>query len=147
MAIDLATRAGAAVVVISSSVDLARGLPMTELVAVLDGGPGCDELVSQAEQWAQLFKLRLVLTAVAAQGPSTTARASSNTSNREPIRSAPGGVGVELVRGTTVAGLRLLAGDEVVMPPTRGVIVYQEQVMLIAQKLAGYTLGGGLSWA
>ncbi|HKQ68549.1 MAG TPA: DNA polymerase III subunit alpha [Polyangiaceae bacterium] len=31
--------------------------------------------------------------------------------------------------------------DEVVKP-TRGVIVYQEQVMLIAQRLAGYTLGG-----
>jgi DNA polymerase-3 subunit alpha len=29
-----------------------------------------------------------------------------------------------------------------IVKPTRGVIVYQEQVMLIAQKLAGYTLGG-----
>jgi len=39
-----------------------------------------------------------------------------------------------------VASLHALV-DEVVKP-TRGVIVYQEQVMLIAQKLAGYTLGG-----
>jgi DNA polymerase III subunit alpha len=31
--------------------------------------------------------------------------------------------------------------DEVLLP-TRGVIVYQEQVMQIAQRLAGYTLGG-----
>jgi DNA polymerase-3 subunit alpha len=39
-----------------------------------------------------------------------------------------------------VASLHPLV-DEVVKP-TRGVIVYQEQVMLIAQRLAGYTLGG-----
>src|SRR6185369_7216957 len=31
--------------------------------------------------------------------------------------------------------------DEILVP-TYGVIVYQEQVMQIAQKLAGYTLGG-----
>ena len=53
---------------IGPAVEISRGLPMTELVAVLDGGAGSDELVAQAEQWAQLFKLRLVLTAVAAQG-------------------------------------------------------------------------------
>ena len=38
------------------------------------------------------------------------------------------------------ASLHPLVDD--VVKPTRGVIVYQEQVMLIAQKLAGYTLGG-----
>jgi DNA polymerase III subunit alpha len=38
-----------------------------------------------------------------------------------------------------VASLHTLVDD--VVKPTRGVIVYQEQVMLIAQKLAGYTLG------
>ncbi len=39
-----------------------------------------------------------------------------------------------------VTSLHPLVDD--VVKPTRGVIVYQEQVMLIAQKLAGYTLGG-----
>src|SRR5262249_26134741 len=39
-----------------------------------------------------------------------------------------------------VTSLHPLIDD--VVKPTRGVIVYQEQVMLIAQKLAGYTLGG-----
>jgi len=38
------------------------------------------------------------------------------------------------------ASLHSLVDD--VVKPTRGVIVYQEQVMLIAQRLAGYTLGG-----
>jgi DNA polymerase-3 subunit alpha len=39
-----------------------------------------------------------------------------------------------------VTSLHPLVDD--IVKPTRGVIVYQEQVMLIAQKLAGYTLGG-----
>jgi hypothetical protein len=124
LAIDVATRAEAAVVVIGSSVELARGLPMTEVVAVLDGGPGSDELVAQAEQWAQLFKLRLVLTAVAAQGAIDDR--SSQQQYLEPRADqlrAPGGVGVELVQGDdAIDGLiGLLAEHEnalAMLPPT-----------------------------
>jgi DNA polymerase-3 subunit alpha len=36
---------------------------------------------------------------------------------------------------------------EAILKPTYGVIVYQEQVMQIAQVLAGYSLGGAARWA
>lgn len=107
LSIEVATQAEAAVVVVGPVVDTARGLPMTELVAVLDGGPGSDELVELAEQWAQLFKLRLVLTAVAAHG-AVDDRSSQQQylEQRADTRRAPGGVGVELVQGDdAVAGL------------------------------------------
>ena len=124
LALDVATRADAAVVVIGPAIDLARGLPMTELVAVLDGGPGCDELVAQAEQWAQVFKLRLVLTAVAAQGA-----IDDRTSQQQYLDQradhlwAPGGVGVELVQGDdAVDGLIALLTEHenglAMLPPT-----------------------------
>ncbi len=115
LAIEVATRADAAVVMIGPGVEISRGLPMTELVAVLDGGPGSDELAAQAEQWAQLFKLRLVLTAVAAQG-AIDDRSSQQQylEQRADQRSAPGGVGVELVKGDDAVGglVDLLLGHE-----------------------------------
>ncbi|MGZ4683250.1 MAG: hypothetical protein ACXV8G_12390 [Acidimicrobiales bacterium] len=102
LAAEVATRAEAAVVVVGPVVDIARGLPMTELVAVLDGRDGSDELVVLAEQWAQLFKLRLVLTAVAGPGSIDTARASSSTSTSAPMPAGrPAGWGSSSSRATT----------------------------------------------
>ncbi|MGZ4705143.1 MAG: hypothetical protein ACXWCM_09765 [Acidimicrobiales bacterium] len=124
LAAEVATRAEAAVVVVGPVVDIARGLPMTELVAVLDGRDGSDELVVLAEQWAQLFKLRLVLTAVAGPG-SIDNRASQQQylDQRADARRAPGGVGVELVQGDDAVGglVDLLAEHEnclAMLPPT-----------------------------
>src|SRR6185436_16784588 len=123
VALEVATRAEAAVVVIGPVVDVARGLPMTEIVAVLDGLDGSDELVVLAEQWAQVFKLRLVLTAVAGPG-SVDNRATQQhyLEQRAAGRQAPGGVDVELVQGDdAVAGLaELLTEHEnciAMMPP------------------------------
>ncbi len=97
---------------------------MTELVAVLDGREGSDELVTLAEQWAQLFKLRLVLTAVAPPG-AIDDRASQQQylEQRADGRQAPGGVGVELVQGDDAVGglVELLAEHEdgvAMLPPT-----------------------------
>jgi len=107
LTVELATKADSSVVVIGPAAETDRGLPMTEVIAVLDGSEGADELVDLAEQWAQLFKLRLVLTALA--GPGSVDNRSTQQlylDQRADHRSAPGGVGIELVQGDDpVSGL------------------------------------------
>jgi hypothetical protein len=124
LAVDLATKAGVSVMVIGPAVEISRGLPMTEVIAVLDGGAGSDELVDLAEQWAQQFKLRLVLTAVA--GPGAVDNRSTQQQyleQRSHHRSAPGGVGIELVQGDDSLGglIQMLTEHEdavAMLPPT-----------------------------
>jgi hypothetical protein len=124
VAAEVITRAEAAVVVIGPATDVSRGLPMTELVAVLDGTDASEDLVALAEQWARLFKLGLVLTAVGDPGPGVDAGAQERYLEERADRcGAPGGVGVELIGGDDdVAGLvDLLTGHEdalVMLAPT-----------------------------
>jgi hypothetical protein len=100
LAAEVVTRAEVGAVVVGPQTDLSRGLPMTELIAVLDGTDASDELIDLAEQWAQLFKLRLVLTAVGGPG-SVVDRTTQQLylDQRADNVTAPGGVGIELAAG------------------------------------------------
>lgn len=52
------------VLVIGPNTDTSRGLPMTEIVASLDGSPASEQIVRLAVEWARTMKLRLILVGV-----------------------------------------------------------------------------------
>jgi hypothetical protein len=87
--------------VVGPVTDTSRGLPMTELVVVLDGTPQGDTVIESAVAWAVQFKLRLVITALSEHGPLTDRSAvQQHVDLRANSVTAPGGVGVELVQGS-----------------------------------------------
>jgi nucleotide-binding universal stress UspA family protein len=97
---ELVARATEPIVVIGPQVDTAQGLPMTELILVLDGMADSDALLDVAAGWAKAFKMRLVLTSVPAVG--TTQERSEMQQyldRRAELADAPAGVSVELVGG------------------------------------------------
>jgi hypothetical protein len=105
---ELVRRAEVPVVVIGPATETGQGLPMSELIVVLDGTPQADDVLGPAMEWATDFKLKLVLTAVARHGKSSDHSAMQEYLDaRVGSLSAPGGVGVELVPGE--AGIPELA--------------------------------------
>ena len=103
------------VLVVGPATDTSRGLPMTELVVVLDGTPEGDAVVELAVTWAEQLKLHLVFTALSEHGPLTDRSAVQQhlDLNANSVNIA-GGVGVELVQGSGGVDdlVSLLAGHE-----------------------------------
>ena len=97
---ELVARATEPIVVIGPNVDTAQGLPMTELILVLDGMADSDALLDVAAAWATAFKMRLVLTSVPAEG-TTQSRSEMQQylDRRADLAEARAGVTVELVGG------------------------------------------------
>jgi len=96
----LAEQAEVPVLVVGPVTDTSRGLPMTELVVVLDGTPEGDAVLPSAVTWAEQFKLRLIFTALSEHGPLTDrSSVQQHIDLKANSVEAPGGVGVELVQG------------------------------------------------
>jgi len=55
------------VMVIGPTTDVSRGLPMTEIVASLDGSAASERVLEMATAWARTMKLRLMLVGVVAE--------------------------------------------------------------------------------
>lgn len=127
---ELGRRAEVPVVVIGPVTETSQGLPMNELIVVLDGTPGSDDVLGPAMEWAVEFKLRLVLTAVAKPGKSSDRPTMQDYLDvRAHPLSPPGGVGVELLPGD--AGLPELAAL---------LVEHESAVVMIATGAAGTPL-------
>jgi hypothetical protein len=97
----LAQRADVPVVVIGPVTDTSRGLPMTEMVVVLDGTAEALAMVVRATEWAQQFKLRMVFTALSDRDRlRDRPNVQQYVDEQANSVTAPGGVGVELVQGS-----------------------------------------------
>ena len=88
------------VMVVGPKADTSRGLPMSELVVVLDGTPAGDGVLALAAEWAHDYKLRLVLTYVTSgASPAAQGEQQDYLDQRAASLQAVGGVAVELVQG------------------------------------------------
>ena len=64
LAEEVLREADAPVLVVGPNADTSRGLPMTEIVVATDGSTESEQILPLAAQWAQDFKLRLLLIGV-----------------------------------------------------------------------------------
>ncbi len=111
----LAERADVPVVVVGPVADTSRGLPMTEVVVVLDGSPESAAMLGSAAEWARIFKLRMIFTALSGRdGLRERSDVQQYLDAQAHSVTAAGGVGVELLQGSgSVADLiTMLAGHE-----------------------------------
>ena len=113
--VELVEQADAPVVVIGPRTDTGRGLPMTEVVVVVDGTEQGAGVLGPAAEWARQFKLRMVFTALSDEGPLQERSAAQQYLDAQAnAATSAAGVGVELVQGSGgVDDLAvLLAGHE-----------------------------------
>jgi hypothetical protein len=100
LVLELARRSEVPVVVIGPATETGQGMPMNELVVVLDGSPESDDVLGPAMEWATTFRLRMVLVAVARPGKAHDLSAMQQYLDaRAGSLSAPVGVGFELLPG------------------------------------------------
>ena len=95
---ELVARGTQPIVVIGPRVSTAQGLPMTEVLLVLDGTPESDALLDVAAAWASTFRLGMTLTMVPAPGVEMARpEIQQYLDLRAELADTATGVGVELV--------------------------------------------------
>lgn len=95
---ELVARGTQPIVVIGPRVSTAQGLPMTEVLLVLDGTPESDALLDVAAAWASTFRLGMTLTMVPAPGVEMARpEIQQYLDLRAELADSATGVGVELV--------------------------------------------------